>query len=66
MDLKDARTTTSGTNMPILRTADQYQCWRTRVTDKCWEDITLVTDELCDKAVTAIAVGDVKGDDAAK
>jgi hypothetical protein len=43
--------------VPMLRTADQYQAWRTRVANKCWaltgKDITLVQDDLCQKAMTA-------------
>ena len=41
----------------MLKTADQYHAWRTRVTDKCWaltgKDITLLSDDLCQKAMTA-------------
>ena len=41
----------------MLKTADQYQAWRTRVSNKCWaqtgKDITLVTDDVCEKAMKA-------------
>ncbi len=43
--------------VPVLKTADQYHAWCTRVTDKCWaltgKDITLLSDDLCQKAMTA-------------
>ena len=43
--------------VPMLKTADQYHAWCTRVTDKCWaltgKDITLLSDDLCQKAMTA-------------
>jgi hypothetical protein len=40
---------------PLLKTADQYLAWKTRVFDKCWavtgHDLSMVTDEEC---VTAL------------
>jgi len=58
MDLNaDDTGAASGTRVPMLKTADQYQAWRTRVSNKCWaqtgKDITLVTDDVCEKAMKA-------------
>jgi len=50
MDLNDDTGAASGTRVPMLKTADQYQAWRTRVSNKCWaqtgKDISLVTDDV--------------------
>jgi hypothetical protein len=36
--------------LPMLKTADQFQAWLTRVSNKCWaqtgKDINLVSDEV--------------------
>ena len=47
MNLADADTT----KIPLLKTAEQYLAWRTRVADKCWaltgHDIAEVSDKDC-------------------
>ena len=43
--------------VPVLRTADQYHAWKTRVSNKCWAqtgiDVLLVSDDTCAKAMKA-------------
>jgi uncharacterized protein with PIN domain len=47
----------------ILKTADQYEIWKSRVADACWSTTGLnvfeVTDEECKSAVSALE-GDAK------
>ena len=54
----------------LLRTSDQHDAWRLRVTDKCWaktgKDILLVTDAVCIAALSKIHKEDAKADDYAK
>src|SRR4029078_2294099 len=50
MDLLNADHNTSA-KLPLLKSADQYLAWRTRVADKCWaltgHDLADVTDKEC-------------------
>src|SRR4051812_48392976 len=46
-----------GGRIPLLNTADQYQAWRVRVSDKCWaltgKDIFQLKDAVCVQAFQA-------------
>ena len=52
--------------IPLLKTADQYMAWKARVVDKCWaltgKDISLVTDHICEQALTKALAEDAKAD----
>ena len=52
----DNDTTSGKSQIPLLKTADQYHAWKARVVDRCWaltgRDITAVTDQACEQAIT--------------
>ena len=66
----DLPTTTTGPSIALLRTPDQHEAWRTRITDKCWaktgRNILAVTDAACIAALTKIHHDDAKDEDFTK
>ena len=50
----------------VLKTADQYDMWKARVSDACWcattKDVFNVSDEECKKAIAVLEDPEVKGE----
>ncbi len=55
----------SSSSFDKLRTSDQYEAWRIRVSDKCWgktgKDILTVTDTACTAALHKVRTEETKG-----